>query len=166
MSTGAPNRAKFILSDDIREEMGGKMTIIGYYVDDTIFLGPSLSPNSLPPGIVGGIPQLCLACILFGGAPGTVPISGEIKDPTGKQFAALTGSVEFKAASTSTVAFRGSNVAAPGFGTYDCNITVLQKTFNYSFRILPGPAPAAQTAPSAPNAAPAFPKRSVARRHK
>jgi hypothetical protein len=162
MNTSPPTKAKFILSDDIREETGGKMTIAGLYADDRIYLNPA-GPSTLPPGIVGILNQLSVACIMFGGS-GSFPTVADIIGPSGQVLTHVSGSSDFKSGATNTLALKAANILVPEFGTYTCKISVQRKVFSFKFEILLGPAPA--LAPSPVHATPSATRAPHARRHK
>ena len=140
-----PNSVKFVLSDDIREEAHGKMTIVGLYADDKIFV--EMKPAvPLPPGIVTVV-NLSIACMMFGGA-GNFNIKAEITGPAWQPITQINGTQDFIPGATATFVLKGAPIALPQYGAYLCKITVQQKVFSYTFEVWPGP-PASLTAATA-----------------
>jgi hypothetical protein len=140
MKKRLPNRVKFLLSDDIREETHGKMTVVGLYADDKIFVAQS----ALPQGVVT-VMNLALTCMMFGGA-GSFPLKAQITGPAGQTIANITGTQDFVPGAIGTLVLRGSPVVLPQFGAYRFELTLQRKVFSYSFEVLAGPAPGLQTA--------------------
>jgi hypothetical protein len=140
MKTVLPKRAQFFLSDDIREEANGKMTIVGYYADGKIFVTSIPNTPALPPGQVTFMPQFCMTCILAEGE-GALPVTLEIRGPSNQVIANYSAQQQFAAGATTTVALKGSNITFPEFGRYNCIIKVKSKKFTGSFEVLKGPAP-------------------------
>jgi hypothetical protein len=137
-----PKRAQFLLSDDIREETSGKMTIIGYYTDAKVFVTTIPNAPAPPAGVIAQMPQFCMSCILSEGV-GQFPILAEIRGPSGQLIATFNAQQVFIAGATTTIALRGLNVTFPEFGKYECTVTVKTKKFTYSFELVQGPPPSA-----------------------
>jgi hypothetical protein len=146
-----PTKAIFFLSDDLREEARGKMTLVGLYPDNKMYVELT-TPGTLPAGLVAVLGQLTVSCVMFGGA-GRLPMEADIQAPTGQLIAKLANDQDFNANGTSTLAFRGTSVAVPAYGVYRCRVKVDTKEFLYEFEILAGPPPGlgttTQPAPSA-----------------
>jgi hypothetical protein len=134
-----PSKAKFFLSDDLREEARGKMTLVGLYPDDKMYVEMA-TQGTVPPGVVAVLSQLTVSCVMFGGA-GRFSTDSEIKAPTGQVLVKLAGDQDFNANGTSTLVFRGTSVAIPAYGTFSCTVKVGTKKFLYVFAIVAGPPP-------------------------
>lgn len=75
--------SKIFLAEDVRQEQGGKLTVVGMYPDDAIlFQGPhpgaTFDPDAPP-----GMPKLCIVCVLANLEPGSYPFVGTLTDPAG-----------------------------------------------------------------------------------
>ncbi len=136
-----PTGAKFFVSDDLREEANGKITIVGLFVDDRIFVLPlPASAPALPQGYVAALNQLCLTCILVGGQ-GSYSVKTAITTPSGKKFVEQKIDQTFDPNKTATIGIRGNNILFPEFGKYKVDFTVGRKVYDYKFELLQGPAP-------------------------
>jgi hypothetical protein len=155
MRQALPRQAKFLLSEDMREEAQGKMTIVGLFTDDKIYVDTTVGP--VPPGVVAVLSSLTITCTMSGGS-GTFPAVSTIVGPSRQLLARVSGNAQFRPGATTTLALKSIGVALPSLGTYRVNVKVGRKEFDYSFDILQGPPPGLAAAnpigtrrPSAPS---------------
>jgi hypothetical protein len=144
MKVVLPTAARFLLSDDLRDEPNGKVTILGFFPDDRIFVNSLPAGSSPPHGAVGVLSQLCISCMMFGGS-GTITTVAEVTGPSGQTWANMIAVQDFRPNTVTTLALKGISIILPAFGTYKCEVQAQagthRKSFSYSFEVLPGPAP-------------------------
>jgi hypothetical protein len=151
-----PSSVKFLLCDDVRSEANGKLSLIGLYPDDKIYV--LSSPNvpgqpSAMPGFVAVLNQLAVVCLAFGGV-GVFPASAKITGPSGQAFSTmLLGNPTFTHGATSTIALQGGLFPVQSYGRYTCTLTIGAVDFTFGFDILAAPAPTALPPPAAVTAA-------------
>jgi hypothetical protein len=143
MSQNAPKNVRFLVSDDLREETNGKMTVIGLYADDKIWVLPSPIGMAPPQGFVAALPQLCIGCIFLDGS-GRYDVKALITSPSGTKMVDQIFDQTFISGQTSTIGIRGNNLLFPEFGKYKCEFTVGNaNVFRHDFELLQGPPPPA-----------------------
>jgi hypothetical protein len=148
MSQVAPTSARFFVSDDIRDETSGKMSIIGLYADDKIYTQPM--PGFAPPqGFVAVVAQLCISCVLIGGS-GRFAVKAVVISPSGAKMVEQLFDLVLDPNRTATVGIRGNGLAFQDFGAYECQMIVGNRTFTHDFHVLAGPPPVSTGTPPPP----------------
>ena len=158
-STKRPKRVKFLLCDDVRGEQSGKITLVGLYPDDRIYVHvqPNVTQQFAAPAPVAVLNQLAVVCLVFGG-DGALATSAVISGPGSQPIPPMDlGSPIFKPGSVATIGLQGGLFRVDQFGKYTCTLTIHGATFSYDFEILAGPAPWMAAAPAAALAAPVRP---------
>lgn len=135
MTNVLPKRVNFLLADQIREEAGGKLTIIGLYANDEIILLGDL-PEELPIGLQGlALPALSILVQLKDGI-GNYNGEAQVIDPNGKPLiipAKLTISLKENVWSNLIVPF--VPFPLPKFGLYTFELKLDNKKYKYTFTI-------------------------------
>ena len=143
-----PSRVKFLLSDDVRSEANGKITVVGLYADDKIFV-QTLPGHPPPVGAVSALNQMVIICLAFDG-DGIFPVSATVSAPSGQQLATMSlGQITFSPAGPSTIILQSGLFLVPQFGGYRCAVDIGGISFPFDFQILSGP-PTVATGPVVP----------------
>lgn len=134
-----PAKAKFYLCDDVREEALGKMTLVGLFADDKVFVHLQNGMPAPPPGAVALIGHIAIACVLFDGE-GSFPVHADLFRPSGQQVGYLSApQLTFKTGTTATFVLKGPNFPVHEYGKYSCKVFVDTTVFPFDFEILQGP---------------------------
>lgn len=65
-TTGSPISCRWYLCDDVRNEEGGKLSLLGLYPDDTVIINmPSDHPDPTPEAPIA-VEELSIFCVLLG----------------------------------------------------------------------------------------------------
>lgn len=131
--------AKFLLCEDIREELRSKLSVMGVFAGDRIDVH---GPSPLPDGKgVAMLHSLGLVSILRG-KPGKFDVEMTIQGPKG----VLIGNGKFNDTvigpdGVATLILRLPSFVVPAFGQYEARFVIGKQTLTFEFEIL-----AAQTA--------------------
>ena len=78
-----PKRVQFLLAESVREEVGGKLTLLGYFTGNDIIMHNPM-PATIPKGAKGiALSNLTILATFFGGS-GTYNAEVAVYDPSGK----------------------------------------------------------------------------------
>ena len=143
-----PKSLRFLLADAIRQEAGGKLTLLGLYAGDEVVLQGEL-PDVVPDGMKGVAIQGLTVLIMIPDGHGEFQCRFQLFDPTGDLLidgrAAVT--VNKQKGIASNLLFPISPFPVPQFGRYRVLCDLDKRSFEYSFVIrhqdpnatLPGP---------------------------
>ena len=138
MRKQSPKNVQFLLADFVREEVGGKLTVMGLYSSAEVLLQGEI-PKAFPEGVKGlAIPSLTIVAVVVDGLgkfnarinlfdPYGMPLGIEAKGP---------GMVIDKvAAGAANILIPISPFPIPAFGEYRLELELDTKKYFYSFKI-------------------------------
>lgn len=136
-----PVRCRFFLADDLRQEVGGKVSAIGLYSDDVIVLQlPTEEPAPTVEKPIG-FEGICVL-ISLSGLVGTRECNFELLGPTGTPILrAAPASVDFPTAANSVnLISKFRPFICTQFGKFKFAARIGEHRFEYEFEIRRGPA--------------------------
>jgi hypothetical protein len=124
------------LCEDVRQEINGKLSLLGLYPDDTIIvLGKPAS--ALPPGVVAHL-NLAVVIVVTGGA-GKFDGILRIVAPGGKAlFESPMMPVTIERGRSATAGWKIQGVLFPRFGEYKIEFALDRKRYTFAFRVIDG----------------------------
>ena len=125
-----PDKVDFLLADDIRPELGEKITILGTYGGDAVIL----EGQQHMPGMA--MPSLAILCIGRGGE-GTIRVDASLTSPTGKHSQAMPKPNEIVKEKKRNLAlvFKFQPFLIEQFGTFIFKLKLDDKEYPFPFRI-------------------------------
>ena len=125
---------KFLLCEDIREEIRSKLSVMGLYAGDRIDVH---GPSPLPDGKgVAVLHSLGIAAILRG-KPGTFDVDLKITGPKGESVGqGKFADTKITRDGVATLILRLPNFVVPAFGTYQASYSVQKQSMVFEFDIL------------------------------
>lgn len=124
--------ASFLLCEDIRSELHGKVTVVGLFPGGKVLL--LKSPKKVK-GFVGQVNQLAILAMIQG-PNGNFPVSLVLTSPTNETVLdGNLGPVPLTEGRTGIIAFRMAPFMVPAFGTYRAAFTVGDKVLPFEFQI-------------------------------
>lgn len=156
MSTRKPQKpslvGKWYLADDVRNEVGGKCTLVGLYSDDQVIIQmPSSDPDPTPenPVAIEGLAALCSLKGLKGSAEFEVTVSGTHPGSNSRTQKFVASSVS--ANHTLNLISRLRPVMIESFGKKSINLRSKKLGFDetYVFQVLRGDIPEPDAPPKA-----------------
>lgn len=135
MATKIPTKVQFLLADAIRQETGGKLTILGLYSGDIVQLQGEY-PKTLPDGQKEiGIPSLAVLATFLDGH-GKFKTSVTISDPTGKQLAkSLPQEIEKSSEAPFNFILPFTPFPVRQLGQHHLILAIDKKKFSYFFTV-------------------------------
>ncbi len=135
MKKQQPSTPRFLLADNIAEQSGGKLLIVGLYAGDVVVLHGPL-PTEVPTQFHGiALPGLYIL-VTFADGVGEFDVSVRIYDPTGNALgptSILKVKLEKGKSQNCVVPLVPFPVTA--FGKYRVELQAGTKTFNYDFAV-------------------------------
>lgn len=128
----------FVLCEDVRQEIGGKLSYTGVYAAYSIAIDPQ-PPKDAPPGAIPVIASLCCILSIFSGA-GEFPCSARVIGPSNKplgDFNLGVASIPFP--QPHVIAFRAQPFLVPELGTYTVRFLVGKNEYDFDFDVVEGP---------------------------
>lgn len=128
-----PKSARILAADDVRDEIGGKHTLVGVFAGDDIIY--PTAPASAPAGARPMLPSLALYC-LFAGGEGDFNARFEFEAPTkGKIHSSAPLPVKKLPGSNLILIFKMANVGLPEDGLYTARVFLDDHEYGLSIRI-------------------------------
>jgi hypothetical protein len=129
-----PTDILFLLAESVREEHGGKLSILGLYTGNQVVLHGEL-PTSLPEGMNKfALPHLAIV-LVFKGGEGDCDVKVEIVDPLGKRVLAGTAQVSMAPDAVRNVLLPLSPFPIAAFGEHQFKVRMGRRTYKYPFVI-------------------------------
>jgi len=137
--TATPTAAKryplFIICEDIRAEVGGKISLIGAYLGYSITLSGDM-PKDAPAGAIPALPALSFALAIFGEA-GTYPCKAQITAPGNKEYPERDlGTATLAVPQTHVLVLREQPFPVAAWGTYSVRFQVGSDSYSFEFDIV------------------------------
>jgi hypothetical protein len=138
MSSTEPTSVRFLLCDDVRSEIGGKLILIGLYPDDKILVA-SVPGQPIPQGYAALLPQLAIVCVVFDGN-GPFPTEAKFVSPLGQVVVSVNlGSPQFVPGVPATFVLKAGTFPVTQYGRHELSLSIGSKSFPFHFDILAQP---------------------------
>lgn len=131
-------RIDFLLADEIRPEIGGKQTILGYYADANLLIEPiPQSEETLKSKLPEGIDRLAFLITVSDVPGGQHKYKGQIIDPSGNPHGPEMplGELDVEKDRSRSFAIEAKPFLLKGKGTYHFNFYVDEELHSFPFRI-------------------------------
>jgi hypothetical protein len=131
----------FLIADEIRQEVGGKQTILGLYADKTILLEGKDGPQDLPPGIPEGIDRIAFLINVSEATEGVHVCNAQIIDPSGQPHGPNIPLGEFTTEEgiSRTLVVEAKPFIFSGKGTYSFNLSIDGILHSFPFKVIDKP---------------------------
>lgn len=132
----------FLIADEIRQEVGGKQTVLGLYADKTILLDRIINkPEDIPPDMPEGIDRLAFLINVSEASEGTHTSYAQIIDPSGKLHGTDIPLGEFmiEKGMSRTLVIEAKPFIFSGKGTYSFNFYLDGEPHYFPFKIIDKP---------------------------
>jgi hypothetical protein len=140
MTNKVPSKrgVRFLLAEDVRQEAGGKFSLLGVFPGEKIFVGGSLASGT-PPNVAFVLASLAFVFIVTEGE-GRFDGRFIVIAPDGKTAVADTkiDGIEIRG-QISTVGSAAKPFIGPSFGTYTVQLEIGSAKFKFSFDVLKAP---------------------------
>lgn len=136
MANVYPKKLQFLLADAVRQEDGGKLTVLGLYTGEDVLLKEPL-PKTLPEGIKGlALPGLTILATARDGH-GSFNFSCELYGPDGKSLGKdIVGvKLEKQKVAPASLLVPVQPFPIPRFGTYRAVFKLSQHEYEFKFRV-------------------------------
>jgi hypothetical protein len=134
MSNKKPLSASFLLCEDVRPELNGKVTINGLFPGAKVLLLTKPKTKKAK-GTVGRIDQLAILAMIENGS-GSFPVTLLVKGPAGEKILeGKIGDVLLAEGRTALLAFRMLPLIVPTFGSFRAEFTVGESVLPFEFHI-------------------------------
>jgi hypothetical protein len=136
MNNKAPSRrgVRFFLAEDVRQETGGKFSLLGVFAGEKIFV--SGTPPEVPSTIAFGLPSLAFVFVL---TEGEGRFEGRFRLVAPDRKTVLTEStfelMELRRGHSNTIATTAKPFVGAAFGTYTAELTVGKTRFKFPIEI-------------------------------
>ncbi len=130
-----PKQLRFLLADSVREELGGKLTVIGLYTGGEVIL-QGVMPVDVPEGYGGmALPGLTILAV-FEDGEGEFQLQFQVYDPSNRPLgkSAPTPVVKAKNA-TQNLIFPLAPFPVPRLGRYRFELRLDSRKYEYSFTV-------------------------------
>ncbi len=133
MAKKLPTAANFFLADSVREESGGKLTLIGFYSGNELILNGPL-PKKLPADAQSiALPGLSILITFFGGK-GKFSLDIQLFDPKGIEFApAHRSEISIETPGAQNVILPIIPFPIKAFGKYMLRVKLDKQSYDYEF---------------------------------
>ena len=146
METSLPekNTVQYILCEDVRKEAEGKLSLLGVFLANRIFVTVAESSEHSP-GPVALLSSLAVVATFRGGV-GKFKTKFEIFSPGSEVVVQGTlGEVDLDRGDTSTAIFKINGFQVPEFGTFLARFTIGTEVYDFNFSIERKPKTASET---------------------
>lgn len=136
MANVYPRNVQFLLADAVRQEEGGKLTVLGLYSGDAVLLKDSL-PNSIPEGMEGlALPGLTIVAIVRDGQ-GSFSYGVHLYGPDGKALGKGVDGMKLdkKKDAPASLLIPVQPFPIPDFGTYRVLLQLNRHEYEFKFRV-------------------------------
>lgn len=130
-----PKQLRFLLADSVREELGGKLTVIGLYTGGEVILQGAM-PADVPEGFEGiALPGLTILAV-FEDGEGEFQVQFQVYDPSNRPLGKSmpTAVVKTKNA-TQNLIFPITPFPVPRLGRYCFELRLDKRKYEYSFTV-------------------------------
>ena len=131
----------FLIADEIRQEVGGKQTVLGLYADKAILLEGKDNQQDLPPGIPEGIDRLAFLINVSEASEGAHVCVAQIIDPSGQPHGPEIPLGEFttEVGISRTLVLEAKPFIPSGKGTYSFDFSIDGNRHSFPFKIIDKP---------------------------
>lgn len=135
MAKALPKQLRFLLADSVREELGGKLTVIGLYTGGEVILQNAM-PAEVPEGFQGiALPGLTILAV-FEDGQGEFEVQFQIYDPTNRPLGKSAPTTVVKAKNTTqNLIFPIMPFPVTGLGRYRFELRLDNRKYGYSFTV-------------------------------
>lgn len=136
MRKAYPKEVRFLLADGVREETGGKVTVLGLYSGDDVVLQGDLPPI-LPEGMLGlALPNLSFLVVIKDGA-GEFQVQYSLVDPMGGSIGRpnLEQTISKQKGIPTNIIVQVSPFPLSSFGRYKFLLEIDGRKFEYPFLV-------------------------------
>lgn len=130
-----PKQLRFLLADSIREELGGKLTVIGLYTGGEVILQGAM-PEDVPDGFEGiALPGLSILAV-FEDGEGEFQVQFQVYDPSKRPLGKSAPTTVVKAKNaTQNLIFPIMPFPVPRLGRYRFELRLDNRKYEYSFTV-------------------------------
>jgi hypothetical protein len=133
----------FVLCEDVRQEVGGKLSYTGVYAAYSINIDPQ-RPKDAPPGAIPAMPSLCCILTIFSEA-GEFPCSARVLGPSNNTLGDFSlGVAIIPVPQPHVIALKAQPFLLPTLGTYTVRFFVGKNEYEFYFDVISGPQAADQ----------------------
>jgi hypothetical protein len=129
----------FVLCEDVRQEIGGKLSYTGVYAAYSIAIDTTQTPKDAPPGAVPAMSSLCCILSIFSEA-GEFPCSARVIGPSNKTLGDFNlGVANIQFPQPHIIALKAQPFLVPELGTYTVRFSVGKNEYEFDFDVVSGP---------------------------
>jgi hypothetical protein len=131
-------KVDFLIAEEIRPEVGNKLTVLGLFPGNIIvILKRELPKDTLPKGVSAGLDRLSILATISGASDGLHKFKGRIVEPTGDLYQpeAVFGEANTKLGFAHTVIIELKPFVIKQMGVYRFEFFVDDEKFVYEFEI-------------------------------
>lgn len=136
MANVYPKNIQFLLADHVRQEEGGKLSLLGFYSGDAVLL-KGLLPEEIPEGMEGiALPGLTIVAVVRDGQ-GVFNSAIHLYGPNGKELGeGVKGQkLDKRKDGTASLLVPIQPFPIPGFGIYRVLLELGTREYEYQFRV-------------------------------
>ena len=130
-------KVKFLVAEEIRPEVGGKLTILGLFPDDNIRLIKQELPEGTPPETPMGLERLAFMISVSGLSKKLYKFKGVIIDPSGEVYKSESklGEIRSEKGASHILILEMKPFIIKAKGIYHFNFYVNKEMFAFPFEI-------------------------------
>ena len=128
-------KVSFLIAEEIRPELNGKLSVLGLYAGNVILIGPM--PDNAPPGVTPIVERLAIMAVVSDAPAGMHAFRGRILGPQGNLYRpdAAFGQAEIPNGFAHSVIIELKPFVINTLGTYQLQFFVDDQQFTFEFDV-------------------------------